>query len=411
MNETQRQTLKLLNVNTVPNSELIIPRGTLPETLAAEMATADGVKLLVAGQRGMGKTTELRRLASLLQNENTYLPIIVPFGSQESITETALILTMANHLYALDESRLKSSDMKELQDWQATVEIGESVEESKEGKAALGGSIPLLSAKAGVSHKSGTSVSKKRTVTRSKSELLQAFNKILAKTRENCKKRVVFIIDDIDKVQNPDSIEKTFIHAAHFIGDIECPCVFTVPITYATSTYLRIATLPYNALYRMPAVPLFDASGQRSEGAFAFMRAVFSKRMTYNPLSPTQLDRVLEYSGGVLVDAMRMLRGVCKQVILSTSDAASDQVIEQHFQSLIDDYKYVFDSPQLWKKLAKFCNTPDKNVYMTDDSMPDLLYKMIVIEYRDPKMWFNIHPAARRLYEQNKEAIDLRISE
>jgi hypothetical protein len=248
-------------------------------------------------------------------------------------------------------------------------------------------------------------------IVHTKTELVIRFNELLEKAQKKCKKTIAFIIDDIDKVQDPSSIEGTFIHSAQLISGIECPCVFTVPITYATSTYLRIATLPYNAIYRMPAVPLYTHDGKENEEAFVFMRKVFLRRMTFNPLSAAQLDRVLAYSGGVLVDAMRMLRGVCKQAILDGVDSVNDDVIEQYFQFLVDDYKYVFDTAQLWKKLAQFCNSPGSDVYMTDESIPDLLYKMIIIEYRNPRMWFNLHPAARRLYEQNQAAIDKRVTQ
>lgn len=43
---------------------------------------------------------------------------------------------------------------------------------------------------------------------------------------------------------------------------------------------------------------------------------------------------------------------------------------------------------------------------MTDDMLPDLLYKMIVIEYRGKGVWFDLHPAVRRIYDQNREVID-----
>jgi hypothetical protein len=43
---------------------------------------------------------------------------------------------------------------------------------------------------------------------------------------------------------------------------------------------------------------------------------------------------------------------------------------------------------------------------MTDDALPDLLYKMIVIEYWDKKLWFDLHPAARALYRDHAEVID-----
>jgi hypothetical protein len=139
------------------------------------------------------------------------------------------------------------------------------------------------------------------------------------------------------------------------------------------------------------------------------MRQVFSRRMAFNPLSPDQLDRVLAYSGGVLVDAMRMLRGICKHAILENATDVSDETVDHYFQSLVDDYKYVFDTAELWRKLADFCNASGNDIYITDESVPDLLYKMIVIEYRNPRMWFNLHPAARRLYEQNRAAVDLKV--
>lgn len=411
MTEEQRTTLELLNVSTVPTLDLVVPRGRLPETLEAEICSGDKVKLLVAGQRGMGKTTELRRLTDLLRSKNLYLPIFVAFGSQESITETALLLAMANALYSHRELGLHEGAMERIRDWEADVDVGDVLEEVRLGDASFGGTLPLITAKAGVSRRRAKTTTKKRVLSRRKTDLVAYFNELVAKAQVKSKKKIAFIIDDIDKVQNPTSIEGTFIHAAQLISGIECPCVFTVPITYATSSYLRIATLPYNALYRMPAVSLFSPNGQRNGESFSFMRKVFARRMSFNPLTSEQLDRVLGYSGGVLVDAMRMLRGICKQAILDDIEKVSDLIVEEYFQVLVDDYKYVFDSVELWKKLALFSNASGGDVYVTDESVPDLLYKMIIIEYRDPQMWFNLHPAARRLYEQNRAAIDNRVAE
>lgn len=409
MDQPQRSTLALLNVSTIPDLDLIVPRGTLPETLESEICSSETVKVLVAGQRGMGKTTELRRLVELLRSGNTHQPIFVAFGSQESITETALLLAMANALFSSGELGLTEKSMSPIREWEASVEVAEVVQEMREGGASIGGSVPILSAKAGVSRSRANSTTKKRTVAPTKSGLVSLFNELVSKAEKHCGKKIAFIIDDIDKVQNQTSIEGTFIHSAQLIGSIACPCVFTVPITYATSTYLRIATLPYNAIYRMPAVPLLNPEGAKTEEHFEFMRRVFFRRMAFNPLSGEQLDRVLLYSGGVLVDAMRMLRGICRHAILSGEPTVTDETIEHVFQALVDDYKYVFDTADLWKKLAIFCNARGSDIYITDESVPDLLYKMIIIEYRNPRMWFNLHPAARRLYEQNKAAVDVRV--
>lgn len=411
MNEKQKQTIALLNIASVPPSGLIVPRGQLPEKLQAEIDASEGAKLLVAGQRGMGKTTELRRLVDLLKRKNEYVPVFLQFGSQEEISDVGLIMAMARRLTIEPEIGLSETSMGQMTRWLEDEVISEIIEEGSEGSAGVGGKYILISGNAQVSKKHGKRTQRKRAVVKNKMELVEAFNDLVARARKKCKKRLVFVVDDIDKVQNAGSIESTFIHSAQLIGDITCPCVFTVPITYATSTYLRIATLPYTGLYRVPAVPLTDAYGKKNDDAHDFMRDVFARRMPFNPLTQEQLDRVFDYSGGVLVDAMRMLRGVCKDAVLGGADTVKDDVIEKHFQDLVDDYKFLFDTPELWAKLSRFSKAKDRTIFVTDDAIPDLLYKMIVIEYRESSMWFDLHPAARRLYEQNMEAIDKRTQE
>jgi hypothetical protein len=279
-------------------------------------------------------------------------------------------------------------------------------EEGTEGSASVGGDFFLLKAQGGVKSKKGKASKKSRRVVRDVKDLLARFNSLIERSKNNSKKRIVFIIDDIDKVQDATSIENTFIHAAHLIGQIACPCIFTVPITYTTSSFLRIAALPYTSIHRVPAVELVDKNGKRNEKAFDFMRRVLKLRMPFNPLTDDLLDRVLLNSGGVLIDAMRMLRGVCKAKVIDQAQPVDESLVDSEFQRLIDDYKFVFDRPTLWRKLSNLCRAADKQVIMTDDSLPELLYKMIVIEYRDKQHWFDLHPAARMLYSQNAKLID-----
>ncbi len=410
MNKDQKKTLELLLPNSIPTMELIVPRGNLPEQLHAEILPSDSAKLLVAGQRGMGKTTELRRLVDLL-SESEFLPIFLQFGAQESITQVGLIYAMAQSLYLDPGAKLEKRSYEQFLQWYDREETAFVVEESMEGAAAVGGDLLFLKAKGGVKRKSGKKNKKTRRKIRDVRDLLTKFNELIERSRNASKKRIVFVVDDIDKVQDATSIENTFIHAAHFIGQISCPCIFTVPITYATSSYLRIAALPYTGIHRVPAVELADQQGKMNVEAFEFMRKVFKLRMPFNPLPDLLLDKVLRNSGGVLIDAMRMLRGICKSKVLDPNLPVDEALADFEFQQLVDDYKFVFDRPALWQKLSNFCRAADKQAIMTDDSLPELLYKMIVIEYHRKKLWFDLHPAARKLYEQNAQLIDNSIRE
>jgi AAA ATPase domain len=405
MNDEQKRTLGLLLPNAIPDPGLIVQRGKLPEQLLAEIVPSDTTKLLVAGQRGMGKTTELRRLSGLLA-DSEFVAVFLQFGAQPSITHSGLIRAMAEALLLHPASKLDAKAFEHIEEWYMKEELTRVVEESSGGEASLGGNYVVLGAKGKIAHKSSRKSKKTKKVIKDIRELMDRFNQMIQRVRKKSGKRVVFIVDDIDKVQDAPSIENTFIHSSHLIDKIDCPCLFTVPITYATSSYLRIAALPYNGIYRVPAVDLFNQQGQRNTDNFDFMRKVFSLRMPFNPIPQSLQDLVFERSGGVLIDAMRMLRCVCKRAILDPRLVIDEHVIEEEFQRLVDDYKFVFDKTALWQKLSAMCRASDKQIIMTDDALPDLLYKMIVIEYWDKQMWFDLHPAARALYKIHAAVID-----
>lgn len=408
MTEDQKRTLAMLLPSYAAKENLIVPRGKLPEQLHAEVESSENAKFLLAGQRGMGKTTELKRLVQLLQATQS-LPVFVQFASQAEVSHDMLLEAMAAKLVASFGEEVPRRIRKihqSFQSWFSEVEKSDDLEEASEGLVALGGQLPILKARTGIHRKQI-----KRTATRIKVKkdigtLLDSFNDLVAETRKATLKRPVFIVDDIDKIQNLSSVENTFIHSCHLINSIDAPCIFTVPITYATSSLLRIASLPYSNIYRVPAVELVDEENVRNDNAFAFLRQVFALRMPFNPIPTELLEVILRYSGGVLVDAMRMVRGICKRCILDSRLEVSLATVEEEFQQLVDDYQFVFDSLVYWEKLAEFCSAANKAIIKTDDLLPELLYKMIVIEYREKKLWFDLHPAARRLYEQNSEIID-----
>lgn len=400
MAEDQKRTLSMLSPITAVQAGIIVPRTNLPEQLHTEIMPADPVKIFVAGQRGMGKTTELKRFVDILEDSD-FVPVFLQFGSQQSISHAGLINAMAQALYATEGIDIDNKSFERLQEWYDTEEATTVMSESSGSKASLGGSYVILSASGEIAHTKTKNTKKTRTVEKGIVDLVGRFNSFVEKTAKTTRKRIVFIVDDIDKVQDSDSINSTFIHASHIIGNLNCACIFTVPITYATSNYVRIAGLPYNGIIRVPAVDLFDEKGNRNSSSQDFMRKVFELRMPYNPIPSQLLDKVLDFSGGVLIDAMRMLRGICKQAIMEPNLVVNDIVIQEEFQKLVDDYQFVIDRRPLWDALGHMCRGGASQTLAADGIMPELLYKMIAIEYFQKRTWFQPHPAARLLYEQS----------
>ena len=402
LNAAQKETLANLLPSTKLASSLIVSRGTLPQELMADVESANVVKILVAGQRGMGKTTELRRFESMLEAGSGFQPVFLQFGAQERINDETLIYTMAQAL--LIKSNLKVGKGDPLLNWFDTEELVSSYSESRGGSLSIGGVLPVVAAKGGIQTDRGTKRTTKRKVIKSKRELLESFNVIIQRAKEKNGSQIVFIVDDIDKIQDTASVEGTFVSSAQTLGLIDAPCVFTVPYTYVTSSFNRLASLPYTSIHRVPAVAINSREGLPQTTSLEFMMQVLKRRLTVDPFSTEQLLRIIQYSGGVIVDALRLARGVLKQIVLEDSRDV-DALIEDEFQKIADEYRYQFDKPILWQKLQKFCEASDPALFLTDETTLDLVCKMIVIEYRDRTTWHSVHPAVRRLYEQNKQAL------
>jgi hypothetical protein len=406
MTNDQKKTLEMLHPNFPAGPNLIVPRGKLPEQLFAEIQVSQNGKFLVAGQRGMGKTTELLRLFHLLKDQR-FLPLFVQFGAQESITYPMLIDAMAQGLLREPGIKLNRSLQSRYRDWFTEEEDVLKTEEGTEGAASIGGQLYIVGAKKGVRHATTKSKTKKRKILKGLQDLVSLFNELILDAESVTSKRVVFIVDDVDKIQDVASIERTFIHSPHIIYSIQACSIFTVPITYATSSLTRISGLSYGGIYRVPAIEIITEASEPKGPEIDFMIQVLKLRMPYNPLSDEILHKIVLYSGGVLIDAMRMARNICKRIVLESGFRVNVNAVEDEFQNLVDDYKFTFENSQVWQSLASICKANDKKVIMTDSMLPDLLYKVIVIEYRGEKnLWFDLHPAVRRLYEQNREVID-----
>ena len=404
MQEIQKQTLARLLPNAPAAPELIVPRSKLPEDLLVELESSPSVKILVAGQRGMGKTTELRRLESLLTSTEL-LPVFVQFGAQELITHPMLLRAMARTLQERLPERVTPRVAARFQAWFAQEEEVLETEEGTEGSASIGGKAIVVKAQKGMHHKNTKKTTTRLVKSKTLEDLVSLFNDLLKDARKATGARIVFIVDDIDKIQNTSSIESTFVDASQTITAIDAPCIFTVPITYATSSSLRPATLAYGGIYRVPAVEVLAEDGGRNAAGIDHMKTVLQRRMPYSPIPIEVLERLVISSGGVYTDAMRLARALCKQAILRDDFVVDASACDDAFQALVDDYKFVFDSSGLWKTLARMCGATNKSVIMTEEKLADLLYKMIVIEYRETQLWFDVHPAARRLYEQNADVL------
>ena len=216
MTDDQKHTLSMLSPITALSPNLIIPRTNIPEQIYTEIAPAEPVKLFVSGQRGMGKTTELRRFVDMLEGSE-FTPIFLQFGSQEQIGHPALIRLMADGLRAELEAVVDDRSFAKLNEWFSSEESSRITEKGVDGTAGIGGSYFVASAKGTIKHSRPTTVKQTTKTESSIRDLVNRFNEVVEKAEKKGGTRLVFVVDDIDKVQDVESVNATFIHSSQFI--------------------------------------------------------------------------------------------------------------------------------------------------------------------------------------------------
>src|SRR5262249_19966020 len=154
------------------------------------------------------KTTELKRLLALFDKKET-LGVFVQFGAQESISHPMLVGTMAARLMSELEapSEMTNRAFESLRSWFYKEEHSILTQEDKKGSAEVGGKIPMLKASKGVAHATQKVTKRTRETNRDLETLIERFNLLINSVRKHSGRRLVFVVDDIDKIQNMDSIQ------------------------------------------------------------------------------------------------------------------------------------------------------------------------------------------------------------
>ncbi len=371
---------------------------------------------LLAGHRGCGKSTELRRLQRDLERDGyfvAYFEVDADLDLEDTEPPDILLAFIRNLEAALREKDLEI-DAKLLDDfllWFGEVvwekSTSNEIEAMVRSEIALGAEVPLfakLLAKLTGQVKTGTE--SKRTLRRKldpqMSQLLDRGRLLVIAARAAARKAghkdLVVIVDNLDRIALKDrgagrtSHEILFIERGELLKGFGCHSVVTVPISLLFSPKLANLSAIFPDRHVLPMVKIF-AHGSREPWppGWALLEDILRQRLDMAALFAAGVgDTLIGGSGG----HPRLLMTLVRYALDFVDDPpVSGEAARKAMRRLVNDYDRSIPESH-WPLLARVHR--DQAV-LNDDAHQLMLFNLSVLEYQNERRWCDVQPAVLEL--------------
>jgi hypothetical protein len=363
-------------------------------------------KFLLAGHRGGGKTTELRRLEQRCAADYTVVWVDTDAALDKfnigHAEVTVLIGMQIVQQLALVGWHLPKRLEQELRESLAKI----TYQDKQSGSGQL--ELPKVFQDLGLLLRVGFQKETTRTleVKPVLGEIVDKVNAIIT-AAERYKPKLLVIVDGLDRKEYAIALE---MFSSSLLTDLQCHIVYAIPIALRYSASFKQPMESFTDRLDLDNISVFkcDERARPTDNPDKVGRhilaEVIQKRLATlgNPYTtvfePQALDLLCEKSGGVMRDLVRLARKAC-EVALSQKvqrimlDIALEAVQQEHKTYTIEDYHFpelatvhrtgqltnnTFDSPKQGKLVI--CN--------------ELLHYKLILGYQDPKQgrWFDVNP-------------------
>ncbi|MFN6525907.1 P-loop NTPase fold protein [Nostoc sp. ChiSLP03a] len=376
----------------------------------------DFTTILFTGHRGCGKSTELKKIQSLW--ENNYRVIYLEANEETDINDTRYtdlyLIVIKQVEFELRKLGLTFNQdlLKSFESWfkDITQENEQSVEKSVnvEAEATLSPTAPFLAklmvkllAQIKGSDKQKTTIRQtlEKDLSRLKSDtnllLIDAYTKLRQKFPE-CK-GLLIIFDNLDRVP-PVVAEHLFFDYAAQMQELNCTIIYTVPISILCSPKNPLNQFDGNP-HIVPMINIYEFERHKcdldyNQTGLDAMASVIEKRVDIDAIfeSRNQLLELAKASGGHVRQLMQMMRSACQ----TASTRKHAKIISEDIEYAVKQQQFSFERfipEEHYAHLAQVCLT--KNV-SKDEIGQLMLFNTSVLEYNGDKRWNYPNPVVKR---------------
>ena len=382
----------------------------------ARTSPPSNTKFLFVGHTGCGKSTELSRLATIIETgtgrtqflSNNFLPI------QYSVSEVvglyniefvdialSIILGIYKEMERLGHV-VDESAARRVYDWLYRPQTGAQYDPRLQDAdvdfdLGLGSLIRLID----VRLKSEGEIREgiRARVRKYVPELINLINQIIFEVSMITGKNILLIIDDLDKIQPLDAALNIFREHIKSLVSFDCFAIYTAPISllYDAASkhmgqYLEVHYMPMFRVRTKDSKPeAIDAPDVKT------LREIIFRRAHPDLFDDDVIETAIDMTGGILRELIRIIRGCCVYCEEYGVGQITHNVLNYQKNKLKSEYyRMLEDEDYLWlHRVKKTKSRASVNVRH--------LESLCVLYYPNGKGWFDVHPIVTELLHEWEE--------
>ncbi|MBE9159291.1 AAA family ATPase [Nodosilinea sp. LEGE 06152] len=381
-------------------------------------ASVKNGKFIFAGHRGCGKSTLLKRLAIEMQPKHSVVFFsIADLIEMSGITHVNILYAIAIKLLsqATKQSNIRVDDdiKQSLLGWNTT-ERTQTSSQATTGELGLGldNILNLFTAK--LQQEKSFRDELEKTFEKRISDLVGKCDRLAAAIQTATKKPVLVIIDDLDKLDLP-LVEEIYRNNIKSLFSPQFRVVFTIPVSAVQEPQVMGALNSEGVVrpHLFPVAKFFakaDCHNSEAEPVaktFDVFLKVLSKRLPEDLVDAQTARQIVLKSGGVMRELVRIARECCTECMVqleiepdSDSVKIDDEILVVALRNLRHDFARQIGSDlyDLLVGVYKTAETPDAS----SDGFVKLLHGLMVLEYENDALWYDVHPIVVDLLKQKK---------
>ncbi len=369
-------------------------------------------KYLFMGHRGCGKSTELNRIPLMLDNGKFS---IIQYSVSDvldinDIDVSDFLLSLALKIYEYGKNngiRFPKGFNEEFMDFAKNVTHIE--EKDKIGKYGVGFSLPdFLIAK--IHTESETRDSIRKELGTKISDLISRINRLVILIEDKLKKRLVIIIDELDKLTRYEQAENFFYKNYQLLVQPNCIIIYTFPISLAFDPYFENVRHKFDEDYVLPQPPVMSKDlTSPDETGVGFFKEIVNKRIDRE--AGLIDDDTLEYAITSTGKLSEFIRLISDSAIEAYGDG-SDKITKKEVDRKLNDLRATYDRTLTKEHIKKLIDIHKKKEAI--DEKPEnsiarnLLLSLTAVEYEDKKgeRWQDINLTLLPLIDKWKKTLE-----
>ena len=376
------------------------------EELKDRIENADSAKkYLFLGFRGCGKSTELNRLSRLIDRDRF---LLVSYSIREldvsDFDFRDFFGSMALKIYDIAEKEIKlEKDIKDdFLDFMMHITKVSEEDVTKYSEMGISFSNFIL-LKLGREAKTREYIRKELET--KISDLIQKLNWLTMEVETKSRKRIVVIVDDLDKLTRVEQAEEFFYKNYGLLIQPKCFVIYTFPIPLTFNPYYENVRPAFDNDIILPQLPVRSKDGKRlNEENINFYKELVEKRMDLDLIEENALVEAI-VSTGKTSEFISIMRDASIKAYRNENEQITKVEVRKALEKLRRTYDRTLTEAHKKRLLEIYDKKEARDEDTSDSTSRDLLFSLTAVEYEDEEgRWCDINPLLMPLVEKWKKA-------